>query len=126
MIVILFLKTLTNVDSSPTLHFLSSIIIKFVSKNWSNTIFAFIGLSFLNLFADGIIIGLFKRDITFKVNKFFGILTAQYSFFDKLIGICFDFLFKIKVKGPGQNFLASSKFSSSKIKNFLTISILEQ
>ena len=64
--------------------------------------------------------------MTFKVNEFFGILTAQLPSFVKSNGICFDFLFKIKVKGPGQNFFASNKFSSSKIKNLFTISKLEQ
>ena len=67
-----------------------------------------------------------KRDITLEVNVFLGTLTAQYSFFDNSNGICFDFLFKINVKGPGQYFFASSEFSSSKMKNFFTMSILEQ
>src|SRR6056300_449099 len=104
------LRIFTRVDSSPTLHLPPSIMNKLVSLNCSATIFALIGLNFLNLFAEGITKGEPIFFITSIVKSFLGILTAQSLFRVSDFGILSDFLFKIKVIGPGQNLLAKISF----------------
>ena len=85
-----------------------------------------IGLSCLNLFAEGITRGLPTLSIKFNVNLLFGTLTAHSLFNVRDLGISRDFLCKTRVRGPGQNSLAKIKFSSSNLKNLSTIFKLEQ
>ena len=84
------------------------------------------GLNCLNLFADGITSGLPNLSIKLSVNLLLGILTAHSLFKVNDKGISFDLLFKTSVSGPGQNFLPKIEFSSSNLKNLLTIFKFEQ